>query len=330
MVDAVPSAPSAWNLANMLTVLRIVLVPFFAWALLADGGHSTSGRLIATGIFAFAAATDRMDGWLARRQRPDHRPGQAAGPDRRQALIGTALVLLSWLGDLPWWITVIILVREIGITVMRLFLLRYVVLPASRGGKIKTVLQSVAIGLYLLPLDVMPDWVTWAAIAFMAAALVVTVVTGIDYVRAAVQIRRVASRPPHAGTDRPMTTTTTTTPPPPRRCCSPRWAGRSRSRSRSPAGWCARARRRARRVREPARGRRLLRHRPQGHAARRRRTLLAARGAVDPEVARQMADGVRDRLGADVGLATTGVAGPDAQDGHAPGTVHVAVAHPSA
>jgi len=196
VVDAVPSA---WNLANMLTVLRIALVPFFAWALLADGGHSTSGRLIATAIFAIAAATDRMDGWLARRTCQITDVGKLLDPIADKLLIGTALVLLSWLGDLPWWVTVVILVREIGITVLRFFLLRYVVLPASRGGKLKTVLQSVAIGLYLLPLDVLPEWVTWAARGFMAAAVVVTVVTGVEYVRAAVQIKRVASRPPHAG-----------------------------------------------------------------------------------------------------------------------------------
>ena len=196
MVDAVPSA---WNLANMLTVLRIALVPFFAWALLADGGHSTSGRLIATAIFVIAAATDRMDGWLARRSGTVTDLGKLLDPIADKLLVGTALVLLSWLGDLQWWVTVVILVREIGITVMRFFLLRYVVLPASRGGKLKTVLQSVAIGLYLLPLDALPQWVTVAARVFMGAALVVTVVTGVDYVRAAVEIRRTASRPPYAG-----------------------------------------------------------------------------------------------------------------------------------
>lgn len=196
MVDAVPSA---WNLANTLTVLRIALVPFFAWALLSDGGDSTSGRLIATAIFVVAAATDLVDGWLARRSSSVTDLGKILDPIADKLLVGTALVLLSWLGDLPWWVTVVILVREIGITVMRFFLLRYVVLPASRGGKLKTMLQSVAIGLYLLPLDVLPEWITWAAIGFMAAALVVTVVTGIDYVRAAIQIRRTASRPPYAG-----------------------------------------------------------------------------------------------------------------------------------
>ena len=196
MVDAVPSA---WNLANVVTVLRIALVPFFAWALLADGGHTTTGRLIATALFVVAAATDRLDGWLARRSGQVTDLGKMLDPIADKVLIGTALVLLSWLGDLPWWVTVIILVRELGITAMRFFLLRYVVLPASRGGKLKTVLQSVAIGLYLLPLDALPAFVSVVAMVFMGAALVVTVVTGFDYARTGLKIRREASRPPAAG-----------------------------------------------------------------------------------------------------------------------------------
>jgi CDP-diacylglycerol--glycerol-3-phosphate 3-phosphatidyltransferase/cardiolipin synthase len=195
-MDAVPSA---WNLANVLTVLRIALVPFFAWALLADGGHTTTGRLIATALFVVAAATDRLDGWLARRSGQVTVLGKLLDPIADKVLIGTALVLLSWLGDLAWWVTVVILVRELGITAMRFFLLRYVVLPASRGGKLKTVLQSVAIGLYLLPLDTLPDVVSVVAVVLMGAALVVTVVTGLDYARTGLRIRRAASRPPAAG-----------------------------------------------------------------------------------------------------------------------------------
>jgi len=196
VTDAVPSA---WNLANLLTMLRIALVPFFAWALLADGGHTTSGRLIATGLFVVAAATDRLDGWLARRSGQVTDLGKLLDPIADKVLIGTALILLSWLGDLSWWVTVIILVRELGITAMRFLLLRYVVLPASRGGKLKTVLQAVAIGLYLLPLDQLPAFVSVVAAVLMGAALVVTVVTGLDYARLGLQIRRTASPPPVAG-----------------------------------------------------------------------------------------------------------------------------------
>ena len=190
---------SVWNVANLLTMLRIALVPFFAWALLADGGHSTTGRLVATGIFVLAAVTDRLDGWLARRNDQITDLGKLLDPIADKLLMGTALVLLSVLGDLWWWVTIVILVRELGITAMRFFLLRYVVLPASRGGKLKTVLQSVAIGLYLLPLDVLPSFVSVAAVILMGAALVVTVVTGLDYARTGLQIRRAASRPPAAG-----------------------------------------------------------------------------------------------------------------------------------
>lgn len=191
MVDAVPSR---LNLANALTVLRIVMVPFLAWALLADGGHTVRWRLVAAAIFFVAAVTDRIDGDIARRSGLVTDLGKLLDPIADKLLIGTTLVLLSVLGDLPWWVTVVILVRELGITVMRLYLLRYLVLPASRGGKIKTVLQSVALGLYLLPLDHLPSFVAVVAAVVMGAAIIVTVVTGVDYVRTAQRIRRDAER----------------------------------------------------------------------------------------------------------------------------------------
>ncbi len=188
--------PSRMNVANALTVLRIVLVPFFAVALLADGGHTVRWRLVATGIFVLAAVTDRFDGHIARRSNSVTDLGKILDPIADKLLIGTAFVLLSYLGDLPWWITVVVLARELTITVMRLFLLRYLVLPASRGGKAKTVLQSVAIGLYLLPLDHLPGAVEVVAAVVMAAAVVVTLATGVDYVRTALRVRRAEHRPP--------------------------------------------------------------------------------------------------------------------------------------
>ncbi len=186
----------SWNLANVLTVARVLLVPVFAWALLADDGQSTGYRLVAAAVFALAAVTDRFDGWYARRTNQVTDFGKLLDPIADKLLIGTALVLLSVLDELPWWVTVVILVRELGITVMRFFLLRYVVLPASRGGKLKTVLQSAAIGLYALPLFAMPQAVEVLAAVAMGAALVVTVVTGLDYVRTALRIRRTATVPP--------------------------------------------------------------------------------------------------------------------------------------
>jgi CDP-diacylglycerol--glycerol-3-phosphate 3-phosphatidyltransferase len=187
-----PAPQPTWNLANALTVVRVLLVPVFAWALLAEGGDSVGYRFLAFGIFAVAAVTDRVDGWYARRTGQVTDFGKLLDPIADKLLIGTALVLLSAMDDLPWWVTIVILVRELGITVMRFFLLRYVVLPASRGGKLKTVLQVVAIGLYLLPLDHLPAAVEVVAGVVMAAALVVTVVTGVDYVRTALRIRRAA------------------------------------------------------------------------------------------------------------------------------------------
>lgn len=191
-----PAPQPTWNLANVLTVARVLLVPVFAWALLADDGDSTGYRLLAAGVFAVAAVTDRIDGWYARRTGQVTDFGKLLDPIADKLLVGTALVALSALGELPWWVTVVILVRELGITVMRFFLLRYVVLPASRGGKLKTVLQTVAIGLYVLPLFAMPGAVEVVAAVVMAAALLVTVVTGLDYVRTAVRIRRAAPVPP--------------------------------------------------------------------------------------------------------------------------------------
>jgi len=194
----VSTVPSRLNVANALTVLRIVLVPFFAVALMADGGHTVRGRLVATAIFAVAAVTDRIDGNIARRSGLVTDLGKLLDPIADKLLIGTALVLLSVLGDLWWWVTIVVLVREIGITVMRLFLLRYLVLPASRGGKLKTVLQSVAIGLSLLPLDKLPAFVEYAAMTLMGIAVAVTLVTGYQYLRTAVRIRREERRPPLA------------------------------------------------------------------------------------------------------------------------------------
>jgi CDP-diacylglycerol--glycerol-3-phosphate 3-phosphatidyltransferase len=188
MTDA---APSPWNIANLVTMARIVLVPVFAWALLVDDGDSMLWRLIATGIFLLAALSDRVDGHLARSRGLVTDLGKILDPIADKALTGTALVLLWWpLGELPWWVPAIILVRELGITVMRMFMLRYAVMPASRGGKIKTVLQVAAITIFLLPLAQMPDAVGVIAWIVMWAAIVVTLVTGADYVAQAVRIRR--------------------------------------------------------------------------------------------------------------------------------------------
>ncbi|MBD0020938.1 CDP-diacylglycerol--glycerol-3-phosphate 3-phosphatidyltransferase [Gordonia pseudamarae] len=174
------------NIANVLTVFRILLVPVFVAALFVDDGDSTAWRIVATVIFAIAALTDRYDGRLARERGLITEFGKLADPIADKALIGTALVGLSVLGEVSWWITGIILVRELGVTALRFWVLRHGVIPASRGGKLKTLLQSLAIGFYLLPLD--GAW-HLIAVVLMWAAVVVTVVTAADYIWQAVALR---------------------------------------------------------------------------------------------------------------------------------------------
>ncbi len=180
-------APSAWNIANGLTVLRLFLVPFVGWLLLVDNGENNAARVASFVVFAIAMVTDKVDGDVARARGLVTDFGKIADPIADKALTGTALVGLSVLGELPWWVTIVILVREVGITVLRFAVLRYGVIPASRGGKTKTALQALAISLYLLPL---PDAFDVVRAVVMGVAVVVTVVTGFDYVRQAVRLTR--------------------------------------------------------------------------------------------------------------------------------------------
>jgi CDP-diacylglycerol---glycerol-3-phosphate 3-phosphatidyltransferase len=190
---ALPATPgvSVWNIANALTFVRLLLVPVFAVLLLHDGGRQSSWRVAATVVFGVASLTDRFDGELARRRGLITDLGKIVDPIADKALIGTALVGLSWLDQLSWWVTVAVLVREIGVTILRFVVIRHGVMPASRGGKVKTFLQAIAIGLYLLPLT--GGWQTMAAVV-MAIAVLVTLVTGADYVARAVTLRRTSER----------------------------------------------------------------------------------------------------------------------------------------
>jgi CDP-diacylglycerol---glycerol-3-phosphate 3-phosphatidyltransferase len=192
--DTDPVTPRAGvaNVANVLTGVRIALVPVFLFALFVGNGHETRWRIIAFAIFAAAVITDRFDGALARTYDLITEFGKLADPIADKALIGAALIGLSLLHDLPWWVTAVILVREIGVTVLRFAVLRRGVIPASRGGKLKTLVQAVAIGLFILPLS--GAWLT-GAWAIMWAAIALTVVTGLDYVVSAVRNSR----------DRPVT-----------------------------------------------------------------------------------------------------------------------------
>ncbi|AJT40584.1 CDP-diacylglycerol--glycerol-3-phosphate 3-phosphatidyltransferase [Psychromicrobium lacuslunae] len=185
----------ALNIANVLTVLRIVLVPFFIWFLLSDNAEYSWWRWAALLVFAAAIYTDKLDGDLARSRGLVTDFGKIADPIADKLLIGSALIILSALGELSWWITVPMLVRELGITLLRFVVIRYGVIPASRGGKIKTVLQTAAILLYLLPFTPQWPWLGLIAFLVMLAALLVTVVTGVDYVMQAVRLRNTGTGP---------------------------------------------------------------------------------------------------------------------------------------
>lgn len=184
---APPPPARLLNIANALTVTRLLLVPVFAVALLQHDGKHTGWRVAACVIFAVASITDRIDGDLARRRNLVTEFGKMVDPIADKALIGTALVGLSILDLLPWWVTLLVVGREIFITLLRLWVIRRSVIPASRGGKIKTFVQAVAIGLYLLPL---PHEMILLPEVVMAAAVLLTMGTGIDYVVRIVGIRR--------------------------------------------------------------------------------------------------------------------------------------------
>lgn len=181
-----------WNLPNAITVVRIVMAPVFFWLLLADAGADGPMRWWAAVIFVVAISTDWVDGWLARRNGLVTDLGKILDPIADKLLTSGALVCLSILGELPWWITIVIVVREVGITVWRFVELgRGTVVPASSGGKLKTLTQAIAISLFLTPLwTLVGDWIFWVNWTFMILALLLTVWSGLLYVRDAFRLAR--------------------------------------------------------------------------------------------------------------------------------------------
>lgn len=179
--------PSAWNVPNALTMLRLVLVPLFAWLLLREGGDDPTSRVAATVVFVVAMVTDFLDGKIAREQGLVTSFGKIVDPIADKALTGTAFIGLSILGVVPWWATVVIMAREIGITLLRFLVIRHGVMPAGRGGKTKTGLQAVTIVALLLPL---PADLQWLQSTLLYATVAVTVATGLDYVLEARRLRR--------------------------------------------------------------------------------------------------------------------------------------------
>ena len=188
---------SNWNVPNVLTTLRIAMVPFFAWALLVDGGESVAWRMVAWGIFVVAMVTDKIDGDYARKHNLVTNFGKIADPIADKALTGMAFIGLSVIGEIWWWVTILVLLREWSVTLMRLSVAKHVVLPASQLGKIKTTLQAGALGLLILPLRELDGplepvglVVWWVAVVLLAAAVAMTVWSGYEFFRDAFKQRR--------------------------------------------------------------------------------------------------------------------------------------------
>lgn len=196
----VSNEPSNFNIANVLTMLRIVGVPVFGWLLLLHSGDDAAWRTWAWVAFVLLMLTDRIDGDLARKHHLVTNFGKMADPIADKALTGMAFIGLSVIGILWWWVTIVILLREWGITVMRFVVRKYGVMPASQGGKIKTALQAIALGGYVLPFELWEFWLAdalrWATHIAMGGAVLVTVVTGLMYVKDAIALRRSGQEPP--------------------------------------------------------------------------------------------------------------------------------------
>ncbi len=170
------------NLPNLITVARIALVPLFIWLLfIAPEKHSIE-RWLAVAFFVLAIATDGVDGAIARRKNLVTNLGKLLDPIADKALLGGALVSLSIIGELPWWITVVILIREVGITFYRLVVARKRVIAAAGGGKLKTILQSVAVGFMLSPLDTLMSWLVPVEQILIYAALLITLTSGLQFI----------------------------------------------------------------------------------------------------------------------------------------------------
>lgn len=176
------SGPSVsnWNVPNVLTSGRIIAIPLFAWLVLRSGGQNASWLWWSTLCFSLLMLTDKLDGDIARARGLVTNFGKIADPIADKALMATALICLNVVGLLPWWVTVVILIREIGITLWRMVELRRGnVVPASKGGKVKTALQAAAVLAFLIPLAGALGFIAWL---LMYAALIVTVITGIQYI----------------------------------------------------------------------------------------------------------------------------------------------------
>ena len=195
-----PETVSNWNVPNALTTLRLVMVPFFGWALLHDGGHNTTWRWVAWALFVVAMITDKIDGDIARKHNLITNFGKIADPIADKAITGMAFIGLSIIGALWWWVTIVVLVREWSVTIARLSIARQVVMAARQSGKVKTLAQALALAGFIAPFkDLTGVWDTpgevlwWISALLMGVAVVLTVTSGLEFARDAVRQRRAVS-----------------------------------------------------------------------------------------------------------------------------------------
>ncbi|MEN9962314.1 MAG: hypothetical protein RIS66_727 [Actinomycetota bacterium] len=180
-----------WNLPNAITLARILAVPFFIWSLVSVSNDESAMRWVSVLIFIIIMASDGVDGAIARKRGIVTDLGKLLDPIADKALLGGALVTLSILGEIAWWVTIVILVRELGITVYRLIVVNQKVIAASSGGKIKTIFQGVMVGFIVSPLTAwFPyDWYFLFEDGLVLTSVVLTVYSGLQYVIAAVRAR---------------------------------------------------------------------------------------------------------------------------------------------
>ncbi len=193
---------SNWNVPNALTTLRIVMVPFFGFALLHDGGDDTGWRWIAYGLFVVAMVTDKIDGDIARKHNLVTNFGKIADPIADKAITGMAFIGLSIIYPVMWWITIPVLVREWAVTFARLSIAKQVVMAANQSGKVKTMAQALALAGLVGPFhyldgvwDVPGEILWWAAIVLMGVAVVLTMTSGYEFARDVVRHRRSSDQP---------------------------------------------------------------------------------------------------------------------------------------
>ncbi len=172
------------NLPNALTIFRILALPLCAWALFKNGGDDSTWRVIAWLMFFVVGMTDVLDGKIARSRNQISPLGIILDPIADKAFIATALIGLSILDRIPWWVTTVILTRELSVTILRFIVIKREIISANRGGKFKTLIQNFSVGFYILPL---PENLFLPRDILLGVAMYLTITTGIQYFKSALR-----------------------------------------------------------------------------------------------------------------------------------------------